>query len=94
MNGGKLRLSDYQGKYVVLHFGQAFSSRARAIPLEMLYERTRDDKHFVLIDITIGDVTPEAELFRYVAEKKLPWLQGWGGDFESDLAQSYDLNDY
>jgi peroxiredoxin len=89
---GKLRLSDYKGKYVILVFWAMWCepSEKKLPEHKTLYAKIKDDDRFVMIGISL-DTGSEEQLGKYIAEHKMPWLHGLSDYFSTDAAKTYGI---
>jgi thiol-disulfide isomerase/thioredoxin len=92
---GKLRFSDYKGKYVILDFWATWCGPclAKVPELKTLYGKIKDDDRFAMIGISIDDAGSEERLGKFVANREMLWLHGLSpGSWDSSAARTYGIN--
>jgi peroxiredoxin len=84
LDGSRLRLSDYRGKYVLLDFW------ATTPYLKKAYERFGDDERFVMIGLSLD--RDLAALENYVKENDIRWPQAFLGEWsKAELPDRYGV---
>ncbi|MDR1958079.1 MAG: carboxypeptidase regulatory-like domain-containing protein [Planctomycetaceae bacterium] len=89
----KLKLSDYEGKYVILDVWATWCVPCIAGMPERkrLYERIRTDPRFVMISISIDNTDAMDKVGRFVAEQQIPWFHGIT-DSDSPFKKDYNIH--
>ena len=101
LDGGKVSLADYRGKFLLLNFWMLQMQTQPAADEQMdkvrqLYQTYSDDERFDILGITM---TASVDLYieianKYLAEKDITWKQGTLGFENQDLMQSYGVTSY
>jgi thiol-disulfide isomerase/thioredoxin len=92
---GKLRFSDFKGKYVILDFWATWCGPclAKVPELKTLYGKIKDDDRCAMIGISIDDSGSEERLGKFVANREMLWLHGLSsGSWDSAAARTYGVN--
>ena len=101
LDGGKVSLADYRGKFLLLNFWMLQMQTQPAADEQMdkvrqLYQTYGDDERFDILGITM---TASVDLYieianKYLAEKDITWKQGTLGFENQELMQSYGVTTY
>ncbi len=101
LDGGKVSLADYRGKFLLLNF---WILQAQTQPgadeqmdkVKQLYQAYSDDARFDILGITMtGSVDLYVEIAKkYLAERDITWKQGTIGFENRELMQSYGATNY
>jgi beta-lactamase regulating signal transducer with metallopeptidase domain/peroxiredoxin len=87
--GGRLKLSDYRGKLVLLDFWDVRDRPIDRIVLKEVQQTFGGDPRFVLIGLTCGKDAAEAE--KVIKQNGLNWMHGFAGDFDSGISARYKI---
>jgi protocatechuate 3,4-dioxygenase beta subunit len=87
--GGRLKLSDYRGKLVLLDFWYTVHGPNDMTVLNEVQENFGRDPRFVLISLACGMNTAPAE--QSIKQNRMSWTHGLGGDFVSGVAARYKI---
>lgn len=101
LDGRKVSLADYRGKFLLLNFWMLQMQAQPAADEQMdkvrqLYQTYGDDERFDILGITMtGSVDIYTEIAnKYLAEKGITWKQGTLGFENRELMQSYGVTSY
>lgn len=91
LNGRPVRLSDYQGKYVLIDFWATWCAPCLAeLPRVQAAYQTYHDRGFEVLSVSL-DETPEA-VKDFLKTRKLPWRQVHNATSGGDLVASYGVS--
>jgi len=102
LDGSKVSLADYRGKFLLLNFWIVQAQTQPEADKQMdkvrqLYQTYGDNERFDILGVTI--ITYSIDLYieianKYLAEKDITWKQGTLGFENQDLLQSYGVTTY
>jgi peroxiredoxin len=88
IDGTRMNLNDFRGKYLLLHFGTADESAMDDVPaLKSVYESYGKDDRFAVISLSIGE--SKDAVAQYAAKHGLTWPQAYIADWS--LPKRYGL---
>ena len=92
LEGREHRLSEYKGRYVLLHFWQAKSRRWRTeLPIICeLQERCKNDPRIIVLNISLD--TDSSLLSRYVYASRLEGFQGHLNELQRRIIHNVDVS--
>jgi len=92
LDGKKLKLADFKGKYLLLDFWAVWCGPcvAETPHLKETYEAFKDDKRFAMVGLSLD---PDASAPRdYARKNELGWTQGFLGEWaKTDLPSRYGV---
>jgi cytochrome oxidase Cu insertion factor (SCO1/SenC/PrrC family) len=101
LDGSKVSLADYRGKFLLLNFWIMHAQTQPEADKQMdkvrqLYQAYGDDERFDILGVTM---THSIDLYveianKYLAEKDITWKQGTLGFENQDLMRSYGVTSY
>jgi beta-lactamase regulating signal transducer with metallopeptidase domain/uncharacterized GH25 family protein len=93
VEGKKVSLADYRGKYLLLDFGSMWNeqSRFQVARLNEVHKKHADDQRFAILSLTLA--ADHAATREYIAEKGQPWPQAIIGPLSNPIASAYGVED-
>ncbi|HUW82088.1 MAG TPA: M56 family metallopeptidase [Phycisphaerae bacterium] len=90
--GGRVRLADYRGQYVLLHFWLSSCEHCvkEAEGLRAIRDEYREDDRLAIVGVSLDASSADAR--RFASRHGLRWAQGWAGDWSTaKIATDYDV---